>query len=105
MNEKLKELYEKVSADESLKESFIKEFGAISSDDERKNYIIEFAKKQGITLTMEDFPKTGDMQQLSNDDLENVVGGAHGDAAAKKCGRSAYAACCAGLGMAGFMDC
>lgn len=105
MNDKLRELYEKVSGDESLKESFVKEFEALSNDDERKSFVIAFAKEQGIELTMDDLPKTGDMQQLSNDDLENIVGGAHGDAAAKKCGRSAYAACCAGFGMAGFMDC
>lgn len=105
MNDKLKELYEKVSGDESLKESFSKGLEAISSDDEKKDYIINFAKEQGITLTEEDFPEAGDMQELSDDDLDNVVGGALGDAAGKQCGREAYAACCAALGMAGFMDC
>ena len=105
MNDKLRELYEKVSGDESLKESFVKEFEALSNDDERKSFVIAFAKEQGIVLTMDDFPKTGDMQQLSDDDLDNIAGGAFGDAAAKQCGRSAFAACHAGLGMAGFMDC
>ena len=105
MNDKLKELYEKVSGDDSLKESFTKGLGAIGNDDERNSFIIEFAKEQGITLTMEDFPKTDGVQPLSDDDLENVAGGAFGDAAAKQCGRSAFAACHAGLGMAGFMDC
>ena len=105
MSDKLKELYEKVSGDESLKESFIKGLEAISNDDEKKSFIIEFAKEQGITLTDEDFPETGDKQELSDDDLDNVVGGTFGDAAAKQCGRSAFAACHAGLGMAGFMDC
>ena len=105
MNDKLKELYEKVSGDDSLKESLIKGLEAISNDDEKKSFIIDFAKEQGITLTNEDFPETGDMQQISDDDLDNIAGGAFGDAAAKQCGRSAFAACHAGLGMAGFMDC
>lgn len=105
MNEKLRELYEKVSGDDSLKESFIKGLEAISDDNAKKSFIIDFAKEQGVTLTDEDFPETGDMQQISDDDLDNIAGGAHGDAAAKQCGRHAYAACCAGLGMAGFMDC
>ena len=105
MNDKLKELYEKVSGDESLKESFSKGFEAMSNDDEKKSFVIDFAKEQGITLTMDDFPEAGDKQELSDDDLDNVAGGAHGDAATKQCGRHAYAACCAGLGMAGFMDC
>ena len=105
MSDKLKELYEKVSGDDSLKESFMKGFEAISNDDEKKSFIIDFAKEQGITLTLEDFPKADNVQAVSEDDLDNVVGGAHGDAAARQCGRSAYAACCAGLGMAGFMDC
>ena len=105
MNDKLKELYEKVSEDESLKESFIKRLEAISNDDEKKRFMIDFAKEQGITLTDEDFPEISGVQELSDDDLENVAGGAFGDAAAKQCGRSAFAACHAGLGMAGFMDC
>ena len=105
MNDKLRELYEKVSGDDSLKESFIKGLEAISDDDAKKSFVIEFAKEQGITLTNEDFPETGDMQKLSDDDLDNVVGGAFGDAAAKQCGRHAFAACHAGFGMAGFMDC
>ena len=58
MNDKLKELYEKVSGDDNLKESFIKGLEAISNDDEKKDYIINFAKEQGVTLTDEDFPKT-----------------------------------------------
>ena len=77
MNDKLRELYEKVSGDDSLKESIIKGLEAISNDDEKKSFIIDFAKEQGITLTMEDFPETGDMQKLSGDDLENVAGGAY----------------------------
>ena len=105
MNDKLKELYEKVSGDDSLKESFIKGLESISDDNAKRSFIIEFAKEQGITLIMDDFPETSDMQQLSDDDLDNIVGGAFGDAAAKQCGRSAFAACHAGFGMAGFMDC
>ena len=105
MNDKIRELYEKVSGDDSLKESFIKGLEAISNDDEKKSFIIDFAKEQGITLTNEDFPETSDMQKFSDDDLDNVVGGAFGDAAAKQCGRHAHAACYAGFGMAGFMDC
>ena len=105
MNDKLRELYEKVSGDDNLKESFVKELEAISDANAQKSFIIEFAKEQGITLTDEDFPETSGIQQFSDDDLENVAGGAHGDAATKQCGRHAYAACCAGLGMAGFMDC
>ena len=77
MNNKLKELHEKVSGDDSLKESFIKGLEAISNDDERKSFIIDFAKEQGITLTMEDIPNTDDMHRLSDDDLGNVAGGAY----------------------------
>ena len=105
MNDKLRELFEKVSGDDSLKEAFAKELETISDDNAKKSFIIDFAKEQGIDLTMDDFPETSNMQELSDDDLDNVVGGAHGDAATKQCGRHAYAACCAGLGMAGFMDC
>ena len=101
MSDKLKELYEKVSGDESLKESFIKGLEAISNDDEKKTFIIEYAKEQGITLTNEDFPKTGDMQQLSDDDLDSVAGG-FGDAAKKRCGEAAFIACSAALAFAGF---
>ena len=102
MNDKLRELYEKVSGDESLKESFIKGLEAISNDDEKKDYIINFAKEQGVTLTMDDF----DTQQLSDDDLENISGGrAFGWNAYRACEDAARAACAAALGTAGFMDC
>ena len=102
MNDKLRELYEKVSGDESLKESFIKGLEAISNDDEKKDYIINFAKEQGVTLTMDDF----DTQQLSDDDLENISGGrAFGWNAYRACEDAARAACALALGTAGFMDC
>ena len=77
MNDKLKELHEKVSGDDDLKESITKGLEAISNDDEKKSFIIDFAKEQGITLTMEDFPNPDDMHHLSDDDLENVSGGAY----------------------------
>ena len=77
MSDKLKELYEKVSRDENLKESFVKGLEAISNDNEKKNFIIDLAKEQGITLTMEDFPNTDDVHHLSDDDLGNVAGGAY----------------------------
>ena len=101
MNDKLKKLYEKVSGDDSLKESLVKGLGAISNDDEKKSFVIDFAKEQGITLTDEDFPETGDMQQLSDDDLDSVAGG-FGDAAKKRCGEAAFIACSAALAIAGF---
>ena len=102
MNDKLRELYEKVYGDESLKESFIKGLEAISNDDEKKDYIINFAKEQGVTLTMDDF----DTQQLSDDDLENIAGGrAFGWNAYRACEDAARAACAVALGTAGFMDC
>ena len=101
MSDKLKELYEKVSGDDSLKESFIKRLEAISNDDEKKSFIIDFAKEQGITLTDEDFPETGDQQELSDDDLDSVAGG-FGDAAKKRCGEAAFIACSAALAFAGF---
>ena len=105
MNDKLRELYEKVSGDESLKESIIKGLEAISNYDEKKSFIIDFAKEQGITLTMEDFPKTDNMQQLSDDDLENVAGGAFGDRAKRECKEAAYIACQALFASAGLGDC
>ena len=105
MSDKLKELYEKVSGDDSLKESLIKGLEAISNDDDKKSFIIDFAKEQGVTLTVEDFPKTDSIQHLADDDLGNVVGGALGDAAFIKCGRSSYSVCTALLATAGFMDC
>ena len=77
MSDKLKELYEKVSRDENLKESFVKGLEAISNDNEKKSFIIDLAKEQGITLTMEDFPNTDDVNHLSDDDLGNVAGGAY----------------------------
>ena len=101
MNDKLRELYEKVSGDESLKESFIKGLEAISSDDEKKDYVINFAKEQGVTLTEEDFPETGDKQELSDDDLDNVVGGLNYDEVKKECGDAAYIACLAAFGASG----
>ena len=102
MNDKLKELYEKVSGDDNLKESFTKGLEAITNDDEKKSFIIDFAKEQGITLTDEDFPKTAVMEGLSDDELENVAGGAFGDAAKKRCGEAAFIACSAALAAAGF---
>ena len=106
MSDKLRELYEKVSGDESLKESIIKKLEAISNEDEKKSFIIEFAKEQGITLTDEDFPETGDKQQLSDDDLENIAGGrAFGWEAYRACEDAAHAACVAALATAGIMDC
>ena len=102
MNDKLKELYEKVSGDDKLKESFIKRLEAISNDDEKKDYIINFAKEQGVTLTMDDF----DTQQLPDDDLENIAGGrAFGWEAYRACEDAAHAACVAALATAGIMDC
>lgn len=77
MNDKLRELYEKVSGDDSLKESLIKGLEAVSNEDEKKSFVIDFAKEQGITLTMEDFPNTDGVQHLSDDDLGNVSGGAY----------------------------
>ena len=77
MSDKLKELYEKVSGDDNLKESIINGLKAISNDDEKKSFIIDFAKEQGITLTMEDLPNTDDVHHLSDDDLGNVAGGAY----------------------------
>ena len=105
MNDKLRELYEKVSGDESLKESIIKGLEAISNDDEKKDYIINFAKEQGITLTEEDFPETDGVKPVSDDDLESIVGGACGDKASAECGSLSYASCMAFLAMAGFFDC
>ena len=105
MNDKLKELYEKVSGDDKLKESFIKRLEAISNDDEKKDYIINFAKEQGITLTVEDFPETDGVKPVSDDDLESIVGGAIGDKASAECGHLSYASCIACLAMAGFFDC
>ena len=105
MNDKLKELYEKVSGDDSLKESLIKGLEAISNDDEKKSFIIDFAKEQGITLTNEDFPETSVMQQLSDDDMENVTGGTVGDSAYRTCGSVAYAFCMVTFASAGVSDC
>ena len=101
MSDKLRELYEKVSGDESLKESFIKGLEAISNDDEKKDYIINFAKEQGITLTVEDFPETDGVKPVSDDDLDNVVGGLNYDEVKKECGDAAYIACLAAFGASG----
>ena len=105
MSDKLKELYEKVSGDESLKEAFVKGMEATSNDDEKKDYIINFAKEQGIALTDEDFPETGDQQELSDDDLANVVGGAYGDAVKDTCGDVAYVICSIAFALSGTADC
>ena len=105
MNDKLKELYEKVSGNDSLKESFIKGLEAISNDDEKKDYIINFAKEQGIELTMEDFPKTDGVKPLHEDDLENVTGGAYGDYMKLQCDNPAYIACTAFMATSGLLDC
>ena len=104
MNDKLRELYEKVSGDESLKESFIKGLEAISSDDEKKDYIINFAKEQGITLTEEDFPNTDGVHNLSDDNLDKVVGGGMGDFAEEGCGSGLAAFCGAFFGMSYIAD-
>ena len=105
MNDKLKELYEKVSGDDSLKESLIKGLEAISNDYEKKSFIIDFAKEQGITLTMEDFPKTDGVKTLHDDKLENVTGGAYGDWANDVCGESHYTVCSVLFGTSGLLDC
>ena len=106
MSDKLRELYEKVSGDDSLKESIIKGLEAISNYDEKKSFIIDFAKEQGITLTDEDFPKTDGVKPLHEDDLENIAGGrAFGWNAYRACEDAARAACAAAFGTAGFMDC
>lgn len=106
MNDKLKELYEKVSGDDSLKESFIKRLEAMSDDDEKKSFIIEFAKEQGVTLTMEDFPNMDNVHNLSDEDMDSVSGGREfGWNAYRACKDAARAACAAALATAGFMDC
>ena len=105
MNDKLKELYEKVSGDDNLKESIIKGLEAISNDDEKKSFIIDFAKEQGIELTMEDFPKTDGVKPLHEDDLENVTGGAYGDHMKLQCDNPAYIACTAFMATSGLLDC
>ena len=104
MSEKLISLYEKVSGDDSLKEAFKEGIKAAGNDDEKKSFIIDFAKEQGVTLTEEDFLKTDGVQHLSDDDLENVVGGAHGDAARGSCGEAAYVVCQVFFGLAGVGD-
>ena len=105
MNEKLKAIYEKVSQDASLMEAFKKGMESISDDDAKKSFIIDFAKEQGITLTMEDFPETTGMEALSDDDLENVAGGAMGDEAWKTCKEAAVVGCGLSFGIAGVLDC
>ena len=105
MNDKLKELYEKVSGDDSLKESLIKGLEAISNDDEKKSFIIDFAKEQGITLTMEDFHKTDGVKPLHDDNLENVAGGAYGDVVGDACDDPAFVVCSMALFTAGLYDC
>ena len=105
MSDKLKELYEKVSGDAGLKESFTKGLAAISNEDEKKSFIIDFAKEQGFTLTNEDFPKIDDMSELTDDDLDNVVGGYYGQEVTKVCGEGAMVACVLLLGSMGVCDC
>ena len=104
MSDKLKELYEKVSGDDNLKESLIKGLEAISNDDEKKSFIIDFAKDRGITLTMEDFPKTDGMKPLHEDDLENVAGGGFDDAITSVCGDTYFIVCAAFFASAGLSD-
>ena len=105
MSEKLRALFEKISGDDSLKEAFYKGMETISNEDEKKSFIIDFAKEQGITLTEEDFSSIGGVQHLSDEDLENVVGGAYGDEATRQCGQEAFVVCSWALGFAGLMDC
>ncbi|MCQ2550540.1 MAG: hypothetical protein MJ134_10960 [Lachnospiraceae bacterium] len=94
MNDKLRELYEKVSGDDNLKESFTKGIEAAQNEEEKKKYIIDFAKEQGITLTMEDFPKVDGVQQLPDEALDNVAGGWSIRA---KCGDNWVWACSKGI--------
>ena len=105
MNDKLKELYEKISGDANLKESFTKGLAAISNDDEKKSFLIDFAKEQGVILTNEDFPETDNTQELSDDDLENVAGGYYGKEVSKVCGEGALVACVLTFGTMGICDC
>ena len=105
MNEKLRALYEKISGDDSLMKAFQKGLEATSNDDEKKSFIIDFAKEQGITLTEEDFSNIDGVQHLSDDDLENVVGGAFGDEAKRQCGEDYYTACKLAFGTSGLWDC
>ena len=105
MSDNLKKLYEKVSGDESLKESLVKGLGAISNDDDKKSFVIDFAKEQGITLTMEDFPKTDGVHHLSDDDMKNVVGGSYGDVVGDACEEPAFVVCSMALFTAGLYDC
>ena len=93
-----------MSGDDSLKESLIKGLEAISNDDEKKSFVIDFAKEQGITLTMEDFPKTDGVKTLHDDDLENVVGGGFGDAITSVCGDTYFTVCAAFFASAGLSD-
>ena len=105
MSEKLRALFEKISGDDSLREAFYKGMETISNEDEKKSFIIDFAKEQGITLTEEDFSNIDGVQHLSDEDLENVVGGAYGDTVYRQCKDKAYAVCSWALGFAGLMDC
>ena len=95
MNNKLKDLYEKVSADDNLAEALKKGLEAASSEDEKKDFIINFAKEQGVTISKEDFAKLESIKHISDDELENVVGGGMGDAIEEVCGAASAAFCAA----------
>ena len=80
MNEKIAEFYAKVMADEKLKAKFEKVLDGKeitdASDDQLKK-IGEIAKEMGYNFTIDEvkeFIKSGDVQ-LSDDALDNVVGG------------------------------
>ena len=95
MNNKLKDLYEKVSADDNLTEALKKGLEAASSEDEKKDFIINFAKEQGVTISKEDFAKLESMKHISDDELEKVVGGGMGDKIEEVCGAASAAYCAA----------
>ena len=54
---------------------------------------------------MEDFPKTDEVKPLSDDDMENVVGGSYGDVVGDACEEPAFVVCSMALFTAGLYDC
>ena len=104
MNSKLKDLYEKVSADDKLRESLQKGLEATSSEDEKKDFLINFAKEQGVTLTKDDFSKLDGIKHVSDDELEKVVGGGFGDEVTSFCGDTYFIVCSALFASAGISD-